>query len=343
MVMAGDGTEKRHAKQRGTVFSVTSSASYANPVTEHSSSTDINCVDSDGDGWGWNGITSCRIKEPSNNNSAAQVTTRATKKTGSTVSENCNKLNSGNFHITELVTDVFLSAGQSNATGNNTVHNPYQHTQDRVSNRVIVWTENNRWEIADPNTQTWHNGKYPNGDNHPAFQIARAITEQDSCRVVAIIATAASGKPIDYWRYDIDGHYSSILRKVPVALNALPGRYKVDMIWWMQGEADDDQIVERYFNKLSDLINRFRIQSWFGVDGLFLANETRSHRHANEAIRMLATDADHYSDFSRGEDSTDLRFPSILPAGVHFNAASLRQIGNLVAHKYLNEHLQTNR
>ena len=109
------------------------------------------------------------------------------------------------------------------------------------------------------------------------------------------------------------------------------------MIWWMQGEADDDQLVERYFYKLSDLINRFRSQNWFGIDGLFLANETRRHHYANEAIRMLATDDDPHTDYSLGEDSIDTRFPSITAAGVHFNATSLRRIGDLVANRYLRE------
>jgi len=309
------------------------------------------CDDPDGDGWGWTGTESCKVGESDRDTSEPNISVIThtpynyrpvvTNNSNSTsrVPDNCKKLNAGNYHITELVTDVFLSAGQSNAAGGQTVYNPWSHRKDRVNARIIVWTENNRWEVADPDSQTWHNEKYPKGQNHPAFQIARSITDNDKCRVVAFIATAASGMPIDHWRNDVDGHYSSILQKVPTALNALPGKYKIDMIWWMQGEADDDQYVERYFYKLTDLINRFRSENWFDSDGFFLANETRTHLYANEAIRMLTADANPFTDFSRGSDTSDMRFPSIKPAGVHFNATSLRQIGDLVAGKYLYEYL----
>jgi hypothetical protein len=296
------------------------------------------CVDSDGDGWGWDGSKSCRMGASPQPVVQTSFGNTQVNRSGSAVPENCDKINSGNYHITELVTDVFLSAGQSNATGNQTHYNPGHHT-DRINNRVIVWTERNQWEVANPQTQVWHDGKYPRGHNHPAFQIARGIADNDSCRVVAFIATAASGMPIDYWLNNEDSHYSSILHKVNSALNALPHQYRVDMIWWMQGEADDDEIIDRYSLKLAELIRRFRSQNWFANNGLFLANETRIHTYANEAIRRLANDSDNFTDFSRGADSASLRFPSILPAGVHFNAQSLRQIGDLVADKYVYDFL----
>ena len=308
---------------------------------KQSVSSGSSCIDADGDGWGWDGEKSCKIADTALFDHSLPTTTFRVNSSGSTIPGNCDKINSGNYHLTELVTDVFLSAGQSNATGSQTNYDP-GYSKDRINSRIIVWTENNRWEIADPRTQTWHNGKHPSGHgnyhNHPAFQIARGITDNDNCRVVAFIATAASGMPINYWLDDVDSHYTDILHKVPAALNALPGKFKIDMIWWMQGEADNDQIVDRYYLKLTDLINRFRSQNWFDNNGLFLANETRNHFYANEAIRRLATDFDDYTDYSRGEDSTSLRFPSIQQDGVHFNAHSLRQIGDLVANKYIYEY-----
>jgi hypothetical protein len=311
-------------------------------AASQSVTSDNSCIDADGDGWGWDGQKSCRSTNAAVFHNAAPKITSYASSSGSTIPGNCDRINSGNYHITELVTDVFLSAGQSNAAGGQTDYNP-GHSKDRINSRIIVWTENNRWEIADPKTQTWHDGKHPSGHgkyaNHPAFQIARGIADNDNCRVVAFIATAASGMPINYWLNDVNGHYSSILHTVPAALNALPGKYKIDMIWWMQGEADDDQIVDRYYLKLTDLINRFRSQNWFDNNGLFVANETRIHTYANEAIRRLATDADSFTDYSRGADSASLRFPSIKPNGVHFNAYSLRQIGDLVADKYVYEYL----
>lgn len=319
------------------------------------------CVDTDGDGWGWDGSTSCKMKNlplnlPLNLDTNLshgsqqqidlyQASVVPVSSGRSSVPGNCEKIASGNYHITELVTDLFLTAGQSNATGDQTVYNPRRYTDDRVNGRVIVWTENNKWEVANPATQTWHNGKYPGGYrvfNHPAFQIGRAIAELDECRVVAFIATAAAGMPIDHWREDRDSHYSKITEKVVAAINALPHKDKVDMIWWMQGEADNDQIVNRYFSKLTHLIKLFRNESWFSSNGYFLANETGWFSYANEAIRMLRQDGDPFSDFSSGEDSAFNSFPSRpneVERKVHFNEVSLRKIGNLVAAKYLYQYL----
>lgn len=315
------------------------------------------CVDSDGDGWGWNGVASCRTATKSyavsdgvisgsviSGSVVSEIDSRFLfAGTESTVPENCEKIDSGDYHITQLVTDVVLTAGQSNATGDGTVYDPARYRQDRVNSRVIAWTENNRWEVADPASHTWHDGLYPSGkgkvSNHPAFQIGRAMANQDNCRVVAVIATAASGMPINHWLHNVDGHYSYISNKVTNAINALPGKHQIDMLWWMQGEADNDEIVSRYFYKLNQLIGMFRAESWFAYNGYFLANETRRFPFANEAIRMLRGDDSPYTDYSRGENKPGDLFPAKAGEEVHYSATSLRKIGDLVAHKYLWEHL----
>jgi len=316
------------------------------------------CMDYDGDGWGWDGVASCKILGagsvversattiPLSNSVNGTSNGNSTNDKASEVPENCHKLESGDYHITELVTDVFLTAGQSNATGEHTTYDPVQYIKDKTNKRVLVWTDKKRWEIADPRNQTWHNGKFPSGKgqifNHPGFQIGRAIAELDECRVVAFVATAAAGMAIDHWRHDREGHYSQITNTVTEAINALPVKHQVDMIWWMQGEADDDQIVSRYFYKLKDLIAKFRSESWFSNTGYFLANETGWHLYANEAIRMLRTDNDAFTNYSRGEDSLADPFPNRIdePVRVHFNEVSLRKIGDLVAKKYLREILK---
>jgi len=298
------------------------------------------CVDPDGDGWGWNENGSCFI------GATAPADDILNNAEGPVEPNNCEKIASGNFHITELVTDVFLTAGQSNATGDSTSYEPDNYQKDQPNFRLIAWTDKNSWEVADPETQTWHSGLYPSGrdktNNHPAFQIGRAIANADDCRVVAFIATGASGQPINYWRHNDDNHYQDINSTVTAALNALPGRHSVDMIWWMQGEADNDQNIDRYFFKLSDLIDTFRSEAWFDSDGYFLANETGWFEFANQAIRLLRSDDDGYTDYSRGEDSFADRFPNLPADGevrTHFDSVSLRKIGDLVADKYLEEYL----
>jgi len=261
------------------------------------------------------------------------------------VPENCQKLDSGDYRMTDLVTDVFLTAGQSNAAGGETRYEPDRFSQDRVNSRVLVWTQRNTWEVADPRTQTWHNGKYPGGQNyfynHPAFQIGRAIADRDACRVVAFIPTAAPGAQIDRWLFDQGGQFSNIRNTVNRAINALPARHQVDMIWWMQGESDNDPVVSRYFDQLKNLITKFRNETWFPHDGYFLANETGWSIYANKAIRMLGNDNNEYTDYSRGADSPSDRFPYLASDVVptHFNEIALRKIGDLVANKYLYTYL----
>lgn len=312
------------------------------------------CVDSDGDGWGWNGVASCRMADVAFSVTPTEAViptvSRATLPHNtarpSSRADNCAMLDSGDYHITELVTDVVLTAGQSNAAGHDTSYQPETNYQDRGNDRFIVWTSNNTWEVANPRTQIWHGNRdyplsYHGAYNHPGFQIGRAITNADKCRVVALIATAAPGEPIDYWLYNKDSHVSYIRQKVVAGLNALPGKYKLDMIWWMQGESDNDQIVDRYYAKLNNLIHQFRGEPWFQNDGYFLANETRNSLYANKAIRQLDTDGNVFTASSRGENRSYDIFPTVSReslTGVHFGAESLRKIGDIVADKYLQEY-----
>ena len=323
----------------------------------NTSPTNSVCDDPDGDGWGWDGTASCRV----NSQTASTVKTNVSLPTYTyTVRDtdrlpppakkvanhekNCSRLDSGDFHITELVTDLIVTAGQSNATGDQTRHEPGIYKEDRPSDRLLVWTSKNQWEIANPSTQTWHDEKYPSGKgqvfNHPAFQIGKALVDSNPCRVVALIATGAPGMPIDHWLLDQVGHYTHINNKVTSAINSLPGKSRVDMIWWMQGEADNDQIVNRYMEKLAGLIKKFRSESWFSHDSYFIANETGWFPLANLAIRSLAFDGDIFTDYSRGEDIRSDPFPNRLGEikPVHFNSTSLRKIGRLVASKYIREY-----
>ena len=304
---------------------------HATCVFESSTGTSdaIDCIDPNNDGWGWNGVASCRM----------------TPSEAPAIADNCEKLQSGDYRITDLVTDVFLAAGQSNAAGADTLYQPDLYDQDKVNDRVLVWTEKNTWEIANPRNQTWHDGTFPSGPNHfynhPAFQIGRAIADLDECRVVAFIPTAAPGASIDRWLYNQDGEFSDIVSTVNRAINALHVRHQVDMIWWMQGESDNDPVVSRYYDKLNDLITKFRNQTWFPHNGYFLANETGWSTYANQAIRLLGTDSSEYTDYSRGEDSANDPFPNVAGESIrtHFNEVALRKIGDLVARKYLYEYL----
>ncbi len=258
------------------------------------------CVDSDGDGWGWNARLkiSCEIKAPD-------------PKSPYTVAD---------------ITDVILVAGQSNALG---AGRTPDDILDAPHERVFVWTYSEGWKIASLKTQIWFEDGSPKvggaGQLVPGFRIAKSIAQKDSKRVVGLISTGVAGMSIKFW--DKSGkEFPSILKKVSLALAALPKKTNVDLIWWMQGEADDPHAVD-YFAKLRSLVERFRKSGWFS-DGYFVANETVGSE-VNSIIRRLNVDDDPLTCFSEGE--------GFLSADkVHFDEPAIRRIGDLVAEKYLN-------
>lgn len=291
------------------------------------------CLDVDGDGWGWDGARTCVADEAGKQDPALSKVIDEGQ---------CQKIQSGDSPMSHLVTDVILTAGQSNAAGNKTVFD-VNHPLDQINSRILAWTSEQRWEVADPTSQVWDSNRFPKrpgqeGFNHPAFQIARSIVQHDGCRVVAIIASAASGEPISHWIDNVDSHFSSTSSKVTKALAALPYKSKVDMIWWMQGESDNHPNVDTYYGQLKSLIGRYRSQAWFDASRYFLANETGWFGYANKSIRLLASDTDVNTNYSANPvglypDET-LHIVSE-GATVHFNETALRIIGDLVRDEYL--------
>lgn len=323
------------------------------------------CVDSDGDGWGWDGSASCLVSGSSQNlTRSLNAPEPVTRSIGGSSTQpghragdvgRCDRIENlinNNNDMTAHVTDVILTAGQSNAAGHKTEYRPDLYAEDQIDSRLLAWTSNNRWEVADPSSQTWDlENKQPffqnrpkQSNNHPAFQIGKAILKKDPCRVVAIIATAATGEPINHWLHNINNHYVGIQSKVSQAVRALPNKSTVDMIWWMQGEADEGLATSSpgtYKTRLNQLINQFRSNSWFSNTGYFLANETRIRYRVNEIIRGLANDGVFYTDYTEGEVLPGQQnvYPSLedeirLNVFVHFNDVALRRIGNNVARKY---------
>lgn len=312
--------------------------------TETQSTRELNidnvaqCVDTDGDGWGWDGAQTCVL----DNARVLEDQPNGVELPDISPADNCAKLHSGGSPMVDLVTDVVLTAGQSNAAGNKTLFDP-NHPLDQVNERILAWTSRQQWEMANPASQVWNAGRFPKGPgvagfNHPAYQIARSIVQQDNCRVVAIVASSASGEPISYWLNNIDDHFSLTSKKVSDALAKLPNKSRVDMIWWMQGESDNHPNYLDYNAQINQLIQLYRSQSWFDSTRYFLANETGWFVNANKAIRLLASDADINTNFSANPVSLyPGRVLHIESEGVtvHFNETALRIIGDLVRDEYL--------
>lgn len=235
-----------------------------------------------------------------------------------------------------LVTDVILTAGQSNASAAGSKFQPDLFpAKDRLDPRILVWTQYDGWKIANPQTQIWEHDRFParlwdpvNSNNSPGYQIARAIVDADPSRVVGFIPTSTPGRSIRYWRHG-DAPYDTIKKRVEHALNHLPSKYNVDLIWWMQGESDGDA-SEFYERELAALINSWRGEPWYGSDQYFIANET-AYYGVNQIFRQLRSDGDQYTNYSEGED-----LPTIREGGDHFNSQAYRIIGNRVQQIYFN-------
>ena len=235
-----------------------------------------------------------------------------------------------------LVTDVILTAGQSNASAQGSRFQPDLFpAKDRLDPRILVWTQHQGWKIANPLNQIWEFDRYParlwdpvNSNNSPGYQIARAIVDADPSRVVAFIPTSTPGKSIRYWRFG-DAPYDAIKRRVEGALNELPSKSNVDLIWWMQGESDAEA-SDFYRSELAALINSWRGEPWYGPDQYFIANET-AYYAVNQIFRQLRSDGDPYTNYSEGED-----LPTIHEGGDHFNSQAYRIIGNRVQQIYFN-------
>jgi len=239
------------------------------------------------------------------------------------------------------ITDVVLITGQSNTLGSETAFDP---VLDQPVENFYAYT-NNGWEPASLR-QVWDLGTHPMlglGDdphNNFGFHFGKTIVAQRSDRVVGIILVSAPGEGISHW--DIDGFFFRKIRnKALLALNELPHKSAVDGILWHQGETDwsrdgsNDPDLEDfppndyYSNKLWNLINNFRTESWFGTDRPFICGET-ARSPINTRLNALNRDSDNKTACVPGEGLSTYDEEQ-----VHFDAEGLRQLGANYAEVYL--------
>lgn len=269
------------------------------PVTTLSK-TAAQCVDTDNDGWGWNGISSCTVKR--------EIDVKAT----------------GNI---DGITDVIVMMGQSNALGNQTLVN-LEH--DYADERILAWTKNEGWQVANLCTQvwrgTWHPWQGGRCSNHPAFQIAKGIVAKDSSRKVALIPAGDAGKPISSWNENAS---SLILarQRIESALDKLPEINTIDLIAWSQGESDHGN-EHNWYNSLTDLIYRLQQENWVDAGSTkFIAQET-AWSSVNEVVHWLDSDNNPLTGAITASDQP-------LKDVAHFTGDALRVIGRRYADKYL--------
>lgn len=256
------------------------------------------CVDTDNDGWGWNGVESCEIEK--NIDSKADV---------------------------DDITDVIVMMGQSNALGHNTlVDLEYDYSDERI----VVWTKNHGWQMADLCTQVWRGTWFPfQGGacgNHPTFQIAKGIIAEDPSRKIAIIPAGDAGKAISFWG-EGGSSYLAVKNRIETALEQLPNRDKVNLVAWSQGESDHGNEYN-WYNSLTDLIYRLRNEDWFdATSAKFIAQET-SWSSVNNVVVWLNSDNDALTGAVQAADQPLMDI-------AHFTGGALRVIGRRYAVKYL--------
>ncbi len=315
--------------------------------TDTSTSTAIGntagaCVDTDNDGYGWNGIASCTVNIPV---AAGDVT----------VSSNTRTISAPGI---EDITDLILVTGQSNAQGNNSTAD--LTILDASNNQVFAFTDSNTWQIADLR-QHWDG---PNEVRHPgnnalifpgntphnnfAFHFGKALVALDPQRVVGFVLVTAPGAGIKHW--DLGGSfYRTLSTKAMNALNA-SSKSSFDGILWHQGETDFQfsgtsditatrlqRIDDNYYpDRLYRLISNLRQEPWFSTQKpIFICAETQTSNPdpltiapVNRRLMALNSDSDRYTGCvtsSRLQTSD----------GVHFNAAAMREIGRRYAVEYL--------
>lgn len=148
------------------------------------------CVDSDGDGFGWNGVATCRI-----------TTTPVISRPMTTIQTNNSRAPGVND-----ITDLILITGQSNAQGAKTEVS--LAVLDAPNSKVFAFTDENGWQVADLR-QHWdgpNQVRHPGGnalifpDNIPhnnfAFHFAKSLVAIDPDRVVGFVLATAPGAGI---------------------------------------------------------------------------------------------------------------------------------------------------
>lgn len=185
-----------------------------------------------------------------------------------------------------VITDIIMIAGQSNATGQNSISSAGGY--DGSNDNVMVWdpSDDNTgvWIKAELCSQTWYLSGYGNGtqnypsrpgttlcQNHPAFQIAREIVADDPGRKVGFIVTGLPNtKLAPAWsnngigRQEINNVASAAILQAGRDGVAASNRY-VKYIVWAQGESDrnDSGNGNTYYNNFRNLVNHWEQQSWF--------------------------------------------------------------------------------
>jgi hypothetical protein len=226
---------------------------------------------------------------------------------------------------------LFLLIGQSNMAGRGTVED-----QDRETHpRVIMLSKDGKWV---PATDPMHFDK-PIAGVGLGKSFGIQVAESNPEITVGLIPCAVGGSPIDSWRPGefyppTKSHpWDDALRRTKLAMES--GTLKG--ILWHQGESDStEELAPGYEAKLHDLIQRLRreletseVPFIVGQLGQFEDSPwDDARRLVDRAHQQLPRAVPHTAFVS----SKGLRHKG---DKVHFNSASLRELGRRYAEAYL--------
>ncbi len=242
----------------------------------------------------------------------------------------------------QSITDLVLITGQSNALGSLTAFDP---ELDSPVDRFYAYTDSG-WQAASLR-QVWDLGWHPrtaidtDPHNNFGFHFGKSVVAKSNQRVVGIVLVTAPGEGISHW--DSQGFfYNQVRNKALAALNDLPQKNVFDAVLWHQGETDWSAVGsldvdlagvgvanDYYSQKLRQLIDNIRNDSWFAPDRPFICGET-ARSPVNSRLNALNQDDDPWTSCVSGSD-----LPTYDAEQVHFNAAGLRQLGANYADRYL--------
>ena len=242
----------------------------------------------------------------------------------------------------DAITDLVLITGQSNALGALTTFDPQL---DSPADRFYAYTDAG-WQQASLK-QVWDLGWHPrtaidtDPHNNFAFHFGKTISARRGDRVVGIVLVTAPGEGISHWDAG-NVFFNKIRTKALAALNELPHKSSFDGILWHQGETDwaksgslDTDLAgleidtNYYSNKLAQVIENFRRESWFDDEKPFICGET-AQSPINVRLTALNRNSDPWTACVEGEG-----LATYDEAQVHFTAESLRILGANYADRYL--------
>jgi len=228
-------------------------------------------------------------------------------------------------YLRDQITDLIVITGQSNALATHSRFESF-HLQDKPHPRVLAFTEDKGWQIASLEQnwfRSWPIGWESPTRNNAVFHAAKAIALDNPEKIIGIILVAEGNRSIQLWE-DEKEMALKLDRQISKATRVIPNK-KVDLVLWMQGEADVG--LSDYAEHLDRLIKRLQAKPWSGEDMVFICSETKGS-WVNKPLMQLNDDNNTRSGCVAAADlnSNDK---------IHFTTKSIRTIGKRMAVKYL--------